>query len=180
MEHAMIRDLLEKYWAASTTVEEEKTLAEYFRQATIAPDLEPYRDVFGYFGMESELKAGPGLETRILENIRELEQGTKSIRILRRQSGWWAAAAALILGLGLYLLTPSSHPSVVPVGQTIARQDLPPAPTEVKDTYEDPRQALAAIRNALFKVSGKMNKGRKITARQMGRMGDAWQAVVKN
>jgi len=60
MEHAVIASAFRKYWSAETTVEEEKTLAAYFSQPSIAPELEPYRDLFGWYAEEAALTPSPG------------------------------------------------------------------------------------------------------------------------
>ena len=131
-----IAALLEKYWQAETTVEEERILAEYFRSPDVPPEWESHRELFSFFSQEAQVKPGEYLEERIMQHIHP-----------RRHLAWWAAAAVIILLLGLI---PLLQPERVHVGQKTYA---------LADTYDDPQQALAAVQKALFTVSKKMNKG---------------------
>lgn len=157
MEKATVIALLEKYWQAETTIEEEKMLADYFRrQEDLDPGLALYKDLFAYFGQEAQVMAGPGFDRRILERVGLQTQRRPLFRI-----GFIAAAASICaIVAGLMLLTPhaderppaiasASHP-----GQSIAS-------TTIQDTYEDPEQALAVVRHALLIASTHLNEGRR-------------------
>ena len=58
MNETYIRQLMERFLNAETTLEEEQTLYNYFQKKDIADDLMPYREVFQGFsavsGMEKE------------------------------------------------------------------------------------------------------------------------------
>ena len=138
MERERIAALLEKYWQADTTVEEERELAEYFRGPDVPAEWESHRQLFAFFEQGAEMLPGPELEKRILDGIRP-----------RRHMVWWAAAAAILLMLGIEPLF-RQVPEKTPVVQSAS---------VTKDTYDDPGQALAAVRKALLTASKKMNKG---------------------
>lgn len=59
MNETYIRQLMERFLNAETTLEEEKTLYNYFQGEDIADDLMPYREVFQSFsavsGMDKEI-----------------------------------------------------------------------------------------------------------------------------
>ena len=44
-----IDQILEKYWDAETSVEEERMLREYFSSSEIHPDHAPFSSLFGYY-----------------------------------------------------------------------------------------------------------------------------------
>lgn len=218
MEQAMIAALLEKYWLAETSVEEEEQLAAYFRQPVVAPELEPFRHVFVYFASEALVVPDDDLGDRILERIAKLEQGgerpaagsegpgslpaagmrplrnAESMPVRRLSARWgWAAAAAIVLGVGVYLAVAPSGGSRAfdgagdgraalskQGGGTTALSGRGAGVKEVKDTYDDPKLALAALQKALLAVSTKMNRGKKITQAQIGRMSESWQTVMRN
>jgi hypothetical protein len=177
MEHAIIKALLEKYWLAETTVEEEKALADYFRGPDIDPGLAPFRDLFAYFEEEAALEAaltlGAGFESRILEQIARTEGPAAAPRTIpaspaRALRRWlnpaYAAAAAVILSIGLFIMYQPSQPAAAPAIPATA------ATAPIKDTYEDPQQALAAIRHALLTASTRINEGKNITQKNMDRL----------
>ena len=195
MEQAMIAALLEKYWRAETTIEEEKQLAEYFTQPVIPAQWEPLRNVFAYFEEEAKITPGEDFEARLLEHILQVEAHKPApahapVRPLLNRTPWWAAAAVIILALGLSRLigptgTGSSAQSSLAQsrGSTPAKEGPATAYNDaaaIKDTYEDPQQALAAIRRALGTASAKMNRGKSITQKQMDRMNDGWQSALTN
>jgi hypothetical protein len=158
MKRESIAALLERYWQAESTVEEERALAAYFREHNdVPPEWEPYKEIFSFFAEEAEVKAGEDLEEKILEHIRPLPAMPPAHANPRLRIAWWAAAAVIILVAGsVPLLQPAPEPAAPPVTQyaTRSQKDVP-----VKDTYDDPQQALAAVQSALFKASSKMNKG---------------------
>ena len=196
MDHETIMRLLDRYWLAETSVEEEKALAAYFRGPDIDPRLEPFRDLFAYFEEEAQVTPGKDFESRILERILREEAAATAIQdphtsqaLLRSAASsrvfstrsWlntsYAAAAAVILAIGAYLMYQPA-PSVSGPGTATAAA-ANPAASAIKDTYDDPQQALAAIRHALLTASVRMNQGKDITKKNMDRLSETWQKTIK-
>jgi hypothetical protein len=139
MEREQVAQLLEKYWQAETTVEEERMLTEYFRGTDVPLEWELYREIFSFYEHEREVKPSAGLEERIMEQVRPRP---------RMRGAWWWAAAVIVLLLSLEPLLR------VPEKRTVEQRVA-----VVKDTYDDPQQALAAVQKALLIASRNMNKG---------------------
>jgi hypothetical protein len=171
MEHTHIKELLDRYWEADTSLEEERQLKDYFRGPDVAPELERYRSAFAW--ADKAQRPSAGLEAKILSGLRETTPGNARqtpVRNLYRQGWWYAVAAVLVVCLGI---------------QLIPRAPAPPAPptaavTTISDTYADPAQALAAVQKALRTVSSRMNKGREITRSRMGRLAVNYRLAFKN
>jgi hypothetical protein len=169
----MIKALLEKYWQTETTVEEEETLAAYFRGPGIDPELEPFRELFAYFEEEGKVTPGEDFESRILQRIHQADAApVVPIRPVRRWLNTsYTAAAAVILSIGLFLMYQPTQPGATyqpthpGAGPATANTG-----TVIKDTYDDPQQALAAIRHALLTASTRMNEGKTITQKNMDRL----------
>lgn len=86
MELANIEKLLEKYLNAETTIAEEKTLKNYFSNGNVAPHLEEYQALFGYFSTSKQ------------------ERFTKTIQLNSKKRNWkWlSVAASVILLVSVY------------------------------------------------------------------------------
>lgn len=181
MEQTEIKVLLEKYWQAETTVDEERVLAQYFRQPEIPADLEPVRWLFAWREEETELKPGADFDRRMLARIEEMKDadrlGVREVRgkVVGRFSIRFAAAAAIIVCLGIGLLIPMISPGP---GVGVSRASSEKIRIIEKDTYTDPNQALAAVRRALLVASVRMNEGKEITQKNITRLHDSWLAVT--
>lgn len=80
MELAKIEQLLEKYLAAETTLQEEAILSEYFTSGNVAPHLEEYAMLFGYFADSKS------------------EKYTKTIQLKSQKRNWkWLSVAASVV-----------------------------------------------------------------------------------
>lgn len=86
MELGNIEKILEKYFEATATVDEERTLREYFATDNVAPHLEQYKPMFNYFSMARE------------------ERYTKQVPLKPRVNyyKWLSVAAAVVLTFGIY------------------------------------------------------------------------------
>ena len=86
MELGNIEKILEKYFEATATVDEERTLRTYFAQDEVAPHLEQYKPMFNYFSMAKE------------------EKYTKQVPLKPRVNyyKWLSVAAAVVLAFGIY------------------------------------------------------------------------------
>jgi hypothetical protein len=154
MEHEEIKALLEKYWAAETTVEEEKKIAAYFGEGEVDPALEPYRAFFDYIEEEAAVVAPDGFEERMLERL-----GTGQGNVVRRlRFGYTAAAAVMVCLVSVALVVKMSGRD------------------EIKDTYDDPEKAFAAVQRALMVASEHMNQGEKMTEKNMNRLNNNFNA----
>lgn len=83
---ANIEALLEKYLNAETTIAEEKKLKAYFSSDNVAPHLEKYQAMFGYFSTSKN------------------ERFTKTIQLKRKKMNWkWlSVAASVVLLVSVY------------------------------------------------------------------------------
>jgi len=86
MELANIEKLLEKYENAETTIAEEKALKNYFLSDNVAPHLEEYQALFGYFSTSKN------------------ERFTKTIQLNSQKKSWkWlTVAASVVLLVSVY------------------------------------------------------------------------------
>lgn len=106
MDYKYIEQLLERYWAAETTLEEEGILRTFFSQKEIPAELEQYRDLFVYETKEMEGRhLGDEFDERILAMIKEESQTTvkaREISLKQRLMPLFKAAAvvAIILTIG--------------------------------------------------------------------------------
>lgn len=129
MESVQIESLLEKYFDGLTTLAEERELSAYFSSAKVAPHLEQYRDMFGYFAAAREEK--PQQEIKALPKNRTTSK-TAWLSI--------AASAVVLLGVGSYFMF--NNPQAENLG-----------------TYEDPQIAYRETQKALALLSGHLNQG---------------------
>ena len=83
---ANIEKLLEKYLDAETTIAEEKKLKNYFSSENVAPHLQEYQELFGYFSTNKN------------------ERFTKTIQLKTQKSNWkWlSVAASIVLLVSVY------------------------------------------------------------------------------
>ncbi|WP_297333209.1 hypothetical protein [Flavobacterium sp.] len=88
MELKTIEILLDKYFEAETSTAEENVLKAYFSSAGVAPHLEQYRPMFGYFAGEATQKF----------------EKTVPLKTKRRKVAWLSAAAGFVLLSGLIAL----------------------------------------------------------------------------
>jgi hypothetical protein len=90
MELANIEKLLEKYLDAETTLQEETTLRNYFKEGDVAPHLQEYAFMFNYFTTTKD------------------ETYTKTIKLEPKQSKkrnykWLSVAASIMLLLSVFI-----------------------------------------------------------------------------
>src|SRR6187402_377380 len=86
MEFNKMEALLEKYFEGETSIAEENVLKNYFSSSDVAPHLEQYRPLFGYFAVAKEQKLTKGV----------------SLVSKKRKVSWLSIAAsiAVLIGVG--------------------------------------------------------------------------------
>ena len=193
-----IKALLDKYWQAETTLEEEQQLAAYFRQPDTDPAFESYRAMFAWREEEAQWRPGADFDSRILQRI-ESEEGVQTrppaqVRSIRSRSVGYAAAAAVILCIGISFflsIGSGSNPGIrdYPGDDVVASvpdsavmkspgNAVTKSADNIKDTYDDPQKALAAVRHALLIASARISQGRHITQKNIARLHNSWQAAT--
>lgn len=109
MDYKYIEQLMERYWAAETTLEEERILHAFFCQEDIPADMEKWRPLFV---TDTEEPLGDDFDTRMMAMIQEesAPQAVKAQRvsISQRLMPLFKAAAivAIILTIGGALQAP--------------------------------------------------------------------------
>ena len=79
MESIKIEQLIEKYLDAETTLQEEAVLQDYFVNSKVAPHLQEYQALFGYFAESKN------------------ERYTKTIQLKTKKTNWkWLSVAASV------------------------------------------------------------------------------------
>lgn len=125
--------LLEKYFEAQTTIQEEKELKAYFASLNVAPNLEQYKPLFGY-AIQAKNEQLTGKIT-----LPSKSQNKNSNRVV-----WLSIAASAVVFLGVGIFTFDSF-------NDNQAQDL--------GTIDDPEVAYRETQKALNMISTSVNKG---------------------
>ena len=128
MDYKYIEQLMERYWNAETTLEEESILRSFFRQENIPAEMKPLCALFADEASSQQL--GDDFDARMLEMIREEEAPkvvkAREISITRRMMPLFKAAAviAIILTIGGALQAPWDNSWNTPQDYARYQQDL--------------------------------------------------------
>ena len=147
MNYDEIRSLLEAYWNAESTLEQERRLKEFFAKTTdvLPQDLAASRNWF--LGLRQEAATSfSAAEARAAIPARVPAEAAGPLRLFWR--GYWEYAAILLIAAGSFWLRP--YPA-------------PPArnPESQADTYQDPRKAFEVTRQALELISANLNRAKE-------------------
>ncbi len=155
MTHTTAKHLLDRYFLGETTLEEEQQLRAYFRAGDVHPDLAIYPPLFTYWDEAAEITA----PVRIRPVRRRFPVRWLSVA---------AAAAMLLFGLNTWF----APATVINGGFPIAEAQAQPAPIDwSKYEVTDPEEAYLILRGALKTASTELNRGTRITLRELEGMG---------
>jgi len=129
MELNKIEILIEKYFQGETSIAEEKELRSYFSSQNVAPHLEQYKAMFGYF-----------TEAKQQEFKQEIPQPTKKRKVM-----WLSIAASIVVLLGMVTFF------MINTNQPVTQNEL--------GSYDNPEKAFAETQKALALLSSNVNVG---------------------
>lgn len=129
MEFNKMEALLEKYFEGETSIAEENELKNYFSSSNVAPHLEQYRPLFGYFTEAKQQK--PANDVFLVSK--------------KRKIAWLSIAASILvlMGAGTYAYF---NTDTVKESRELG-------------TYDDPKEAFEATQKALAMLSDNVNVG---------------------
>ena len=144
MDYKYIEQLLERYWNAETTTEEELILKSFFAQSDVPAELRAYKDLFEYEQAAATDSPGSDFDERVMKRIDEAPERVKAVR-----TSWFttlrplfqsAAAIAIVVlvALGAGKSFRSSN-----------NQAWDYDPSGYQDTYNNPQQAYKVLEGGL-------------------------------
>ncbi len=91
MERVEINKIIDRYFEGETSLQEEKRLRTYFNSEKVAPELEPYKAMFGFY--ENESKKSTSVEMPVEKTVSK-----------KHAYKWTAIAGILIIlaGYGIF------------------------------------------------------------------------------
>ena len=137
MELEEVKILLQRFFDGQTTEEEEKNLADFFRNQDVPAEMEVYREFFVATEELSGLRFD-GFEEDVMDHILESENKEK-----KKYRWLWQSvtSAAAVLLLAVLLVNYNQNKN------------------QFKDTYDDPDIAYAEATKTLRYMAGKYQKG---------------------
>ena len=154
-----IDDLLEKYWAGETSLEEESQLREYFSGSEIAPQHRPFAAAFEYQNEIANACLPEDFAEVLLDKIGD-PQTTSIVKPIKHPRSWMSIAAAILflVTVGLFLLKKPAPP------KDLAETSLPDSqvphliingkiyyPATEKEAYQLTKQALLLVSSKMTK-----------------------------
>ena len=142
-----IDSLLQKYWNAETSLEEEKQLREFFAREPVPENLKETAGLFRYF--ETQKKLGISDSSFDSELKKKIKPAGKVINFSFVQVARIAAGMLVVVAATFFV-----------------RQEIKKAyPDEPEDTYTDPKVAFEETKKALMMISKSFNKAQKEASR---------------
>ena len=161
MDSKNMEDLLKKYWACETTLEEEKELREYFGGNNIPDQWKDTAALFRYFE-ETKKKSLNDLafESQVIHKIHAPKK-SKLVRLVYNTMRI-AAGLAVVLAATWFI-------------RNEIRETTPQA---VVDTYDDPKLAFEETKKALLMISKSFGTAEE-QARKINMFNEAQEAIQR-
>ncbi len=143
MNSRQIEILLERYFDGSTSLEDEKTIKDFFEMEDIPPHLISLKDTFNFFSSEKKLEhLDESFDKIVIAEIEEKE--VVSIRQNRRRYLYYASgiAASILIIISIFI-------------------NFNPFTSKLANTFDNPQTAYLETKKALLFLSGNLNKGIK-------------------
>ncbi len=142
MEYNNIKELLKKYWAGETDLQEESTLKTYFTGADVHPSLKQYRALFTYFKTAGEDKALDSIDAAVMDHIQDKAVPKPSkVRSLPRMLQIAAAVLILMGAISVFWNSNESNGNKPPLASNESEEAL--------KAYQEVKLALAMVSNKL-------------------------------
>lgn len=153
MDYKYIEQLLERYWACETSLEEEHILRTFFAQKELPVQLQKYRHLFEYEQCQKQQKLGEDFDRRLLEIVGEEPKVKKEVVIKAhrltlnyRLRPLYRAAAVV----AVFLMVGGA------VQHTFNRQNYPAGwdynMANYQDTYMAPQEAFEASMGGIEEI----------------------------
>lgn len=158
MNDKQLNQLLDRYFAAETSLEEEAQLRAFFRQDELPAEWQPYQAIFQELEQQSAIQLPASVEKEIMARI-ESESSASVRRMHWRPMLRYAAAVALLVTAVSWWWT-----NTLPPEQTTAGIDW--------SQYEPdtPEEAAKIYHEAILKLSTALNKGANSAAKNVKRV----------
>ncbi len=142
-----MKDLIEKYFAGETSLEEEQQLVDYFNSGKVAYEFKQYTPLFYFIKREKQVSLSEDFDEKLLQNLAE-KPGAKVVNFRS-----WIAPALKIAAIGIMLMGAYLFfkPTTAPVGQHAINWE--------KYEIKDEQLAYDETVKALRLVTSKLNKG---------------------
>jgi predicted DNA-binding protein YlxM (UPF0122 family) len=131
-----IKQLLEKYWAGDTSLEEEFALKTFFSGDSISDELKKYQPLFLWKTKQLQLKGSPALKAGLKKPV-----SIQWYSILKV-----AASVLLVLALGIGFYTHYQQEKTMD--------------KIFSETYSDPEDALKETKIVIGKISSALNQAK--------------------
>ena len=160
MDSKHIEELLEKYWNAETTLEQEEELRVFFQSSNIPENLSETATLFRYFENEKSRKLNEKFDADVTKQLQQRQGGkivpmTDWFRMARVAAGIIVVVAAIFL-----------------IGKGVRKNQ------EIPDTQSDPKLAFEETKKALMMISKNFHKAQK-EASMINLLNEAEQTIQK-
>jgi len=137
-----IKHLLDKFYAGTSTPEEELLLKDYFLTEDIDDSLKADQLLFNALYSET-IEVPAEVSERLDKAIDHMGESSRALKPKRQLIPYWvsSAAAIILLCIGFFWIT---------------QQSVEP---QIADTFDDPTEAAIAAEKALAFMSSQLNKG---------------------
>lgn len=156
-----IQEIIVKYFNATTSLEEEQLLKQYFHQEKFPDRLKPFQVYFGLIGPTEELLPDEGFDKKLMLLVDSPVRKTSNHIHKQFLKGMSVAASIVVILMAALMFY--NYPT------TTNRYNQ--AKTDsFEDTYQDPQQARIEIEKALSYISLKMNQAQNLVTKSTDRL----------
>jgi hypothetical protein len=164
MESNKIRELLNRYWQAETSLEEEAQLREYFSRPDLPEEWHETASFFKYLSSSKKKELNDvSFNDRVVSKLEASKKGKMATLVYNSLR---IAAGIAVLVLAVWLIHNQVKESTV-------------ATNEIEDTYDDPRVAYQETKKALMIISKSFGTAEN-EARKINLFNEAQQEIRKD